>query len=64
MNKAGCILILFNKLFKRGALYMREAVGERAAKLGEYIAQNKTTVRKAASVFHVSKSTVHTAVAI
>ena len=41
---------------------MREAVGERAAKLGEYIAQNKTTVRKAASAFHVSKSTVHTAV--
>ena len=38
---------------------MREAVSERAAKLGEYIAQNKTTVRKAASAFHVSKSTVH-----
>lgn len=38
---------------------MREAVGERAAKLGEYIKEHKTTVRGAASAFHISKSTVH-----
>ena len=28
--------------------------------LGEYIAENKATVRKTAEVFSVSKSTVHT----
>ena len=38
---------------------MREAVGERATRLGEYIKENKATVRNAASVFHISKSTVH-----
>lgn len=38
---------------------MKEAVGERATKLGEYIKNNKATVRNAAGVFHISKSTVH-----
>lgn len=38
---------------------MKEFLEERAIKLGEYILQNKTTVRKAAKVFGVSKSTVH-----
>ncbi len=38
---------------------MREAVGERASKLGEYIKENRATVRGAASAFHISKSTVH-----
>ena len=33
---------------------------ERAARLGEYIAKNKVTVRAAAEIFGVSKSTVHT----
>lgn len=32
---------------------------DRCVELGEYIVNNKTTVRKAASVFGVSKSTVH-----
>jgi putative DeoR family transcriptional regulator (stage III sporulation protein D) len=34
-------------------------VEERAAMLGEYIIENKATVRKAAKKFGVSKSTVH-----
>lgn len=38
---------------------MREALEDRALKLGEYIVENKTTVRKAARKFGVSKSTVH-----
>jgi putative DeoR family transcriptional regulator (stage III sporulation protein D) len=38
---------------------MKEAVAERACKLGEYIKCHKTTVRGAAGVFNISKSTVH-----
>jgi putative DeoR family transcriptional regulator (stage III sporulation protein D) len=37
-------------------------VEERAVELGEYIIENKTTVRGAAKKFGVSKSTVHTVV--
>ena len=32
---------------------------ERARELGKYILQNKATVRQAAAVFKISKSTVH-----
>lgn len=42
---------------------MRGAVEERAIHLGEYIIENKATVRAAAKTFHVSKSTVHKDVA-
>lgn len=38
---------------------MKGIVEERAAKLGEYIIESKSTVRKAAKIFGVSKSTVH-----
>ena len=38
---------------------MTGAVEERAIVLGEYILENKTTVRAAARRFHISKSTVH-----
>ncbi len=38
---------------------MRNEVGSRAAELGEYIVETKATVRAAAKVFKVSKSTVH-----
>jgi len=38
-------------------------VEERAIVLGEYIIENKTTVRAAAKKFHISKSTVHKDVA-
>ena len=38
---------------------MKGIVEERAIKLGEYIVENKYTVRKAAAKFGISKSTVH-----
>ena len=38
---------------------MKDAVDLRAVELGEYIVKNKATVRRAAKVFSVSKSTVH-----
>ena len=42
---------------------MKQSVDDRAAMLGEYIVQNKATVRRAAKQFGVSKSTVHKDVA-
>ncbi len=42
---------------------MKGIVEERAVKLGEYIIENKATVRAAAGKFGVSKSTVHKDVA-
>lgn len=38
---------------------MKGVVEERAVMLGEYIIENKSTVRTAAKKFGVSKSTVH-----
>ena len=38
-------------------------IDDRATKLGEYIVENKATVRRAAKQFGVSKSTVHKDVA-
>lgn len=43
----------------RGCVSLRDNVEERAVKLGEYIAENRTTVRQTAKQFGVSKSTVH-----
>ena len=34
-------------------------IDDRATRLGEYIVENKATVRRAAKQFGVSKSTVH-----
>ena len=42
---------------------MKECVEDRAVELGEYIVENKATVRAAAKVFGISKSTVHMDVA-
>ena len=42
---------------------MKGAVEERAITLGEYILENRATVRAAAKQFNVSKSTVHKDVA-
>ena len=42
---------------------MKGIVEERAVELGEYIIENKATVRKAAKKFGVIKSTVHKDVA-
>ncbi len=38
---------------------MKGAVEDRAVELGEYILENKATVRAAAKKFQISKSTVH-----
>lgn len=38
---------------------MRDAVSDRARVLGEYIIETGATVRAAAKVFKISKSTVH-----
>lgn len=38
---------------------MKDYIEERAVALAEYIIENNATVRKTASVFHISKSTVH-----
>jgi putative DeoR family transcriptional regulator (stage III sporulation protein D) len=38
---------------------MKELVADRAVLLGEYILENGATVRAAAKVFEISKSTVH-----
>ena len=38
---------------------MKGILEERAVELGEYIAENKATVRNTAKKFGVSKSTVH-----
>lgn len=38
---------------------MKGNAWERAVRLGEYIAENKVTVRNAAAKFGISKSTVH-----
>ncbi len=42
---------------------LKDLVEERAAMLGEYIVENEATVRAAAKVFGISKSTVHMDVA-
>ena len=38
---------------------MRNSIEERACDLAVYIIENRTTVRAAAAIFGVSKSTVH-----
>lgn len=42
---------------------MKGVVEERAVELGQYIIENKATVRTTAKKFHISKSTVHKDVA-
>ena len=43
---------------------MKTIVEERAVELGEYIVENKTTVRATAKKFGISKSTVHSDVSL
>lgn len=38
---------------------MKDYIEERAVTLANFIIENNATVRKTASVFHISKSTVH-----
>ncbi len=48
---------------KGGGKIMKDYIEQRAAELAQYIIDNNATVRSAAKVFNVSKSTVHTVVA-
>ncbi len=41
---------------------MKDYIEERVLELAYYILENKTTVRKAARKYNISKSTVHTVV--
>ena len=43
---------------------MKDYIAERAVELAQYIIENNATVRSAAKVFNISKSTVHTVVII
>ena len=43
-------------------IFLREYIEERAMESARYIVKNKATVRQAAKVFGISKSTVHTEV--
>ena len=43
---------------------LKGIVEERAVRLGEYIVENRDTVRRTAAKFGISKSTVHTDVTV
>jgi putative DeoR family transcriptional regulator (stage III sporulation protein D) len=43
----------------RGELILKDYIEERAVEIANYIIESKATVREAAKVFKVSKSTVH-----
>ena len=43
----------------QGVLALRDNIEKRACELAVYIIENRTTIRAAAKVFGVSKSTVH-----
>lgn len=46
-------------MFLSGGFLLNDFVGLRAVELGKYIVENKATVRNAAEVYGISKSTVH-----
>jgi putative DeoR family transcriptional regulator (stage III sporulation protein D) len=50
-------------IYEAGGFSLKMLVEERAVELGEYIVENKATVRAAAQKFGISKSTVHMDVA-
>ena len=47
-------------MFCREGFLLSGLIGIRAVEIGEYIVENKATVRSAAKDFGISKSTVHT----
>ena len=49
--------------FKLGGCLMQDYIYERVLQIAAYIVEYKSTVRQAANVFNVSKSTVHKYVA-
>ncbi len=58
-HKSLSLLIYLYRTRLYGVMRMKGAVEERAVELGEYILENRATVRAAAKRFHISKSTVH-----
>lgn len=52
----------FRNRRRKNAYIIDERLSQRAVSLANYMIENKSTVRQAAKVFGVSKSTVHTEV--
>ena len=46
-------------MFKRGRLFLKSYIEERAVMFANYMIENNATVRKTAKHFNISKSTVH-----
>lgn len=51
-------------LYRKVGGRMKDYIEKRAVELAQYIVDNNATVRKTAKIFNISKSTVHTVVAI
>ena len=51
-------------LYRKVGGRMKDYIEKRAVELAQYIVDNNATVRKAAKIFNISKSTVHTVVSI
>lgn len=51
-------------LYRKVGGIMKDYIEKRAVELAQYIVENNATVRKTAKIFNISKSTVHTVVAI
>ena len=51
-------------LYRKVGGRMKDYIEKRAVELAQYIVENNATVRKTAKIFKISKSTVHTVVAI
>jgi len=64
LNKYHKETIYFKELIHWMVNGMKDFAQNRAAILGEYIVENKATVRATAAKFNISKSTVHTVVTI
>ena len=51
-------------LYRKVGGRTKDYIEKRAVELAQYIVENNATVRKTAKIFNISKSTVHTVVAI
>ena len=51
-------------LYRKVGGRMKDYIEKRAVELAQYIVENNATVRKTAKIFNISKSSVHTVVAI
>ncbi len=52
-------LLITYTLYRKVGGRMKDYIEKRAIELAQYIVENNATVRKAAKVFNISKSTVH-----